>query len=222
MRECVVKIVTTICFCMPAQQGVCGACSFGRRGADLKRGTAHHSDWAPLEWALWSNAGPDIIAVVTPRLSPSREPAVFCNLALADEYVHVERFQQKRWCGRLSPERRRRRLFVAAVMDSCQRCVRAWLGRGPDQLCGSDTDSDGCMLNVRRPPGCVLMSWSSCGRLVRSVVVLRCPSRRCRLGRRLCAMRRARTASGRLLISGFVMRAGGKTCAALLTWRLRA
>ena len=81
------------------------------RGADLKRGTAHHSDWTPLEWALWSNAGPDIIALVTPRLSSSREPAVFCNLALADEYVRVERFQRKRRCGRLSPERR----FVPAM-----------------------------------------------------------------------------------------------------------
>ena len=107
------------------------------RGADLNRGTEHHSDWTPLEWALWSDAGSEIIALVTPPVSPSREPAGFCKLALADMYVHVERFQQKRRYGRLSPERRRRRLFVAAVMNSCQRCVRAWLDRGADELCGS-------------------------------------------------------------------------------------
>ena len=75
------------------------------RGANLKLGTECHSDWTRLEWTLTSNAGHDIIALATPRLSSNREPAIFCNLALADVYVHVERFQQKRRYGRLSPER---------------------------------------------------------------------------------------------------------------------
>ena len=33
------------------------------------------------------------------RLSSSRESAAFCNLALEDEYMHVEGFQQKRRDG---------------------------------------------------------------------------------------------------------------------------
>ena len=67
-----------------------------------------------------------------------------------------------------------------------------------------------------------MMSWSSCGQLVRSVVVLRCLSRSCRLGQGLRRLCRARMASGRSMISGFVMHAGGKTCAALIIWPARA
>ena len=69
--------------------------------------------------------------------------------------MHVERFQQKRRHGRLSPERHRRKLFVAAALDSRQRCVRAWLvDRCVDELCGgSDTDSDGCILEGTRAAG---------------------------------------------------------------------
>ena len=73
--------------------------------------------------------------------------------------------------------------------------------------------------NARKLPGCVMMSRSSCGRLARNVVVLRRLSRRCRLGRRLRRMRGSRTASGRLVISGFVMPTEGKICTALLIWQ---
>ena len=37
--------------CLPCVQFWVG------RGADLNQGTEHHSDWTPLEWALWSDAG---------------------------------------------------------------------------------------------------------------------------------------------------------------------
>ena len=54
------------------------------------------------------------------------------------------------------------------------------------------------------------MSWSSCGRLVRSVAVLRRLSRSCRLGQGLWRLRRARMASGHSVISGVVMHTGAR------------
>ena len=120
-------------------------------------------------------------------------------------------------------ERRHRRLFVAAVMDSCQRFVQAWLDRGADEPSGSDTDSDGCILECARAVGVS----DDVLELLRPAGTKRCRSplseQELQVGTGTAeTVPCAPSASGRSMISGFVMHAGGKTCTALIIWPARA
>ena len=94
--------------CLPRMQFWVG------RGADLNRGSAEHR---------LDSVG---VGLVVGR--SFRHHCLGDTSGVSEsQAVHVERFQQKRQYGRLSPEQHRRKLFVAAALDSRQRCVRAWL-----------------------------------------------------------------------------------------------
>ena len=56
-------------------------------GADLSCGTASHPHWIDLEWARASNASPEILIMLTPKVWPSLRPRTFCAGVELDMYT---------------------------------------------------------------------------------------------------------------------------------------
>ena len=99
-------------------------------GADLNRGAASHPDWVALEWARASNAGPEILQLLTPSVWPSLRPAAFCVALELDMYVHVPGKIRRREVSQMSPRVRNHHLFLRAALFSARNLL-AYARRGP-------------------------------------------------------------------------------------------
>ena len=92
-------------------------------GADLSRGTTSHPDWIALEWARASNAGPEILRLLTPSVWPSLPPRAFCAGVELDMYAHVPGRIDRRCIGQLTPRSRHHHFFLHAAGSLCKLCV---------------------------------------------------------------------------------------------------